>query len=200
MDWSRSRAVAGNFPLVNAWVNLRGRDPEGIVEPGEEYEEVQSQIIDLLYSIEHDKHRPRPVALALRKEEAEFLGQWGGRVGDVVLYWNSPYAEAGISGILPDTFHPDFQPDYYPFRPFADCPQAEHDPYLPWATYRGLSNSAVLIMAGPGVKKGYRRPRAVNLVDVAPTVSHLTGLPLPRDCEGKIVVDATEPVWRGREG
>ena len=131
--------------------------------------------------------------MALRKEEAEFLGQWGDRVGDVVLYWNPPYCEAGISGIRPASFHPDFAPDYYPFRPFTDSyVGGEHDPFLPWATYEGLSNSGVLMMAGPGVKKGSRTKRGVNQVDVAPTVCYLCGLPLPKDNEGKIVANALD--------
>ena len=42
IDWSKTKAIAGNFPLVNAWVNLKGRDPQGVVEPGEEFERVRT--------------------------------------------------------------------------------------------------------------------------------------------------------------
>ena len=125
------------------------------------------------------------------------LGQWGDRVGDVILYWNPPYSEALISGIAPETYALDFAPDIYPFKPFTDLTgryskMAQHHPFLPWATYKGLSNSGVAIVAGPGVKSGYRRATGINLVDVLPTVCHLCELPLPRNNEGKIVSDMLE--------
>lgn len=42
-----------------------------------------------------------------------------------------------------------------------------------------------LIVAGPGIRQGARSPRTVELVDLAPTLSALTGLPPSRGYEGQ---------------
>ena len=65
------------------YVNLKGRDPEGIVEP-EDYEKVQQEIIDALYAYVDPTTGKRAVALALSKRDARILGLYGDDVGDVV--------------------------------------------------------------------------------------------------------------------
>jgi predicted AlkP superfamily phosphohydrolase/phosphomutase len=80
-DIKRSKA----FPqrTIYVYVNLKGRDPGGIVEPAD-YEKVQQQIIDALYSYVDPKTGKRPVALALTNKDARVLGLHGDGVGDVV--------------------------------------------------------------------------------------------------------------------
>ncbi|NJB67996.1 putative AlkP superfamily phosphohydrolase/phosphomutase [Desulfobaculum xiamenense] len=80
-DYARSKAVPQREVYV--YVNLKGRDPEGIVEP-EDYEKVQREICDALLTYVDPETGKRPVALALPKREARILGLYGDRVGDVV--------------------------------------------------------------------------------------------------------------------
>jgi predicted AlkP superfamily phosphohydrolase/phosphomutase len=98
------------FPqrTIYIYINLKGRDPEGIVEP-EDYTSVQQQIIDALYMYVDPATGKRPVSLALSKQDARILGLYGDRVGDVIyaLYpWYSgqhgnilPAAEWGIGSL-----------------------------------------------------------------------------------------------------
>src|SRR5207253_3054513 len=46
-DWSQTRAyfVRLNFPIGGINVNLCGREPQGIVEPGDDYERARAQVI-----------------------------------------------------------------------------------------------------------------------------------------------------------
>ena len=69
--------------ICHAHVHLKGRDPEGVVEP-EDYGKVQQQIIDALYQYVHPKTGTRPVALALSKQDARLLGLYGENMGDVI--------------------------------------------------------------------------------------------------------------------
>ena len=80
-DITRSKA----FPqrTVYIYINLKGRDPGGIVEQAD-YEKVQQQIIDALYAYVDPVTGKRPVALALSKKDARILGLHGEAVGDVV--------------------------------------------------------------------------------------------------------------------
>jgi predicted AlkP superfamily phosphohydrolase/phosphomutase len=66
------------------YINLKGRDPEGIVDP-KDYEAVQQQIIDALITYVDPKTGKRPVALALTKKDARILGLYGDGVGDVIF-------------------------------------------------------------------------------------------------------------------
>jgi len=98
------------FPqrTMHLYINLKGRDPDGIVEP-EDYPKVQQQVIDALLSYVDPHTGQRPVALALSKQDARILGLYGDHVGDVIyaLYpWYSgqhgnilPAAEWGIGSL-----------------------------------------------------------------------------------------------------
>jgi predicted AlkP superfamily phosphohydrolase/phosphomutase len=80
-DIKRSKA----FPqrTIYVYVNLKGRDPGGIVDPAD-YEKGQQQIIDALYSYVDPVTGKRPVSLALSKKDARILGLHGEAVGDVI--------------------------------------------------------------------------------------------------------------------
>jgi hypothetical protein len=62
---------------------------------------------------------------------------------------------------------------------------------LPNVHYGESSLNALLVMNGPGVKKGVYG-KHVWLVDVAPTVAYLTGIPRPRDAEGRVLFEGLE--------
>lgn len=83
INWSKTRAVGQR--VVWVYVNLKGRDPEGIVEPGEEYRQVQEEVIRALTDYVEPTTGKRPVVFALRKEDARFINIYGDYVGDVVF-------------------------------------------------------------------------------------------------------------------
>jgi predicted AlkP superfamily phosphohydrolase/phosphomutase len=89
IDWSKTKAYSPYFPNIH--VNLKGRDPDGIVEPGEEYEQIRDQVIKLLHEYVDPETGKKPVALALRKEDARIIGFYGDRIGDVMWAVNSEW-------------------------------------------------------------------------------------------------------------
>lgn len=46
------------------------------------------------------------------------------------------------------------------------------------------------IIGGAGVRRGHRIQQQVTLLDTAPTIAHLLGIPCPTDWEGAVVVEA----------
>lgn len=100
-DYQRCKAIPQRSCYV--YVNLKGRDPGGIVEPAD-YEKVQQEIIDALYGYVDPKTGQRPVALALTKRDARLLGMHGDRVGDVV-YATQPWFGSQHGVILPTAQH-----------------------------------------------------------------------------------------------
>jgi predicted AlkP superfamily phosphohydrolase/phosphomutase len=81
------------------YINLKGRDPEGIVDP-KDYKQVQQQIIDALLSYVDPATGKRPISLALAKDDARILGLYGDHIGDVV-YAFYPWFTGQHGNILP---------------------------------------------------------------------------------------------------
>jgi len=81
VDWSKTRAVAprGN----HIYINLKGRNPKGIVEPEDKYE-LERKIIDDLYS--YRMNGKRIVNIALRNKDAKLLGMGGPECGDIIYF------------------------------------------------------------------------------------------------------------------
>jgi predicted AlkP superfamily phosphohydrolase/phosphomutase len=160
VDWNHTRAIFQR--TCHVYVNLKGRDPQGIVEPGREYEALRNYIIDLLLSYNDPVTGERPVSLALRREDARLLGLYGERVGDVI------YATGDAFGGF------------------------EHGFQLPTSRYGISSLRSLLVMSGPGIIRSLRLNRTIGLEDIAPTAAHLLGIPPPAQCEGGIIYQALE--------
>ena len=77
---------------------------------------------------------------------------------------------------------------------FATYPEfsSEHGRQHPGAWIGYTSLEALLMLAGPGVKKGHRSDSLVFLTDIVPTICHLLELPVPSKCDGKVLYDAME--------
>lgn len=163
IDWRKTRAACQRSVYV--YVNLKGRDPDGIVEPGEEYEQVRDEVVRALQDYEDPGTGERPVRLALRREDARMIGLYGDMVGDVIY------------GIGPR---------------FGGATGGCHGQQLPTIEHGDGSMRGLLMMHGPGIKAGERLKRTVWLVDIVPTVCYLMGIPVPAQCEGAVVYQALE--------
>lgn len=83
IDWEKTTAIA---PRGNSiYINLKGRDKHGIVDPADK-EEVERKVIDALYNYRDLATGRRIVALALRNKDAAVLGVGGPGFGDII-YW-----------------------------------------------------------------------------------------------------------------
>lgn len=190
VDWKNTQA----FPYVEPpfiWVNLEERDPHGIV-PKSEYEAVRESVIDVLNSMRDPKTGEKIVKLAMKREEAAFLGLNGERIGDVVYFLNPPYQiydevleQLNTSKISPKYMS---KPLVYPAK---HCFGA-HAYYLPTQTFGNYSNSVPIVLKGPGLKNGVRLDNTVDLIDLAPTFSHLLDIPPPKNAEGRVLYEVLE--------
>lgn len=158
VDYSRTKALGVRF--VHIYINLKGRDPDGIVEP-EDYVSVQDEIIKALHEYVDPKTGLKPISLALRREDARLLGLFGNTVSDVVYAVDPRFA-------------------------------SEHGYHLPTARFGSGDLRGLLIISGPGVKKGEILERNVSLMDVVPTICYLADLPVPAQCEGAVIYQSLE--------
>ena len=165
VNLEKTKAIASRMCYV--YVNLKGRDPNGIVEP-EDYEKVQREIIDALMNYRHPLTGECPFLMALPKREAMMLGLWGDQVGDVV-YAVWPQYSSQHGAILPSSRF----------------------------GIGDLRTLCVWYGPKIGIKQGYNMDRHCNIVDLVPTFCYLTGWPLPKNAEGAVVYQVMEdPDWR----
>jgi predicted AlkP superfamily phosphohydrolase/phosphomutase len=179
IDWEKTQAFAQG--MVHVYVNLQGREPHGSVKPGNEYEKVVESLIDVLYEIKDPKTGQRPIVLALSNKDAEFIGLSGDRAGDVVVAANAVYALDNRVRIK----EPLFEDLKVGFRDASI-----HGSQLPSLDLgENGTIKSMFVAHGPRIKKGHVRKKSINMVDVAPTVAHILGIPAPRDSEGAVMTD-----------
>jgi predicted AlkP superfamily phosphohydrolase/phosphomutase len=85
LDLPRTRAYSDELPQnPGIWIHLRGRDPRGIVEPGAEYEELRSEIIEKLGAFRHPQSG-RPLVERVCRREEVLSGPCAGRAPDLLV-------------------------------------------------------------------------------------------------------------------
>jgi predicted AlkP superfamily phosphohydrolase/phosphomutase len=167
IDWSKTKAYAqGNFGQI--FVNQKGRQPQGCVEPAD----VRALLDDLkagLLAIPHPVTGEPLVEKVLERED---------------LY-NGPHAHLApdLTVVLKDWRYRtiglhDFTTNKLISPSFG--PTGDH-------RMEGL-----LIASGAGVQQGATLQPA-NLLDIAPTVLHLLGVPVPSDMDGRVLSELFDP-------
>lgn len=95
VDWSKTTAVCSSY--CHIFINLKGREAEGIVDPADKFE-LEERIMTDLYSLRDEKTGHRIVALALRNRDAVLLGEGGPESGDIIYYiaegYNADHADS----------------------------------------------------------------------------------------------------------
>ena len=173
IDWPRTIAYGRQHYV---FLNVRGRDPQGVVSPGREFDELREEVIDALlgWTDATGRHAYRVV---LPMETAGRLGVGGDRVGDVFL--------------VPAPVPPGATVDREAFRRTHDVGQTGTWDWPRLNTGSHLDDS-YFVLAGPGVRKGYRRPRPTPITSVAPTLAAAWGIPAPKDADGSVLGDFLE--------
>lgn len=90
IDWTKTRAIAvrGNY----IYLNLKGRQTTGIVDPAEQ-RALEEQIISDLYSYRDARTGRRIIAMAMRNKDALVLGMGGSQCGDIIYWLEEDFAQ-----------------------------------------------------------------------------------------------------------
>ena len=164
VDWARTKAFSvGNFGQV--YVNVRGKRPLGAVSP-EEYEALRDQIIQAAMALRDPTDGSQVLQQVYRREEV-FQGASSERLPDLVLHTDrAKYVSFG---------HADFGSNKV-IEPSIG--QTGHHHMV-----------GVVGLRGPGVRAGFKLEGA-SLLDLAPTILHYMGLPVPNYMDGRVLAAA----------
>ncbi len=171
------------YNLSHVYINLKGRDPSGVVEKVE-YLAFRDEVRKAILSIKDPDTGSSPFLQVLTREEAKYIGIWGPGVGDLFLIYNTGYVWSGPEVVL-----------FNEHRVVWPDGGANHGSQPPTGETDFSSNSAVFLISGSLIKKGYKRDRPIRLLDVAPTISKLMEIEEPNQNEGSCIRD----VFAGEE-
>ena len=187
IDWSETQAFFDEtpyFPMLR--INLCGRQPAGIVPP-EDYSTVRDRLIDELEAWRHPKTNQPIVERAFRREEI-YSGPLVDEAPDVIPQWS-----------LIDGYS-------YAFRKSTSCRGSCWLEQLDPATkenqqfYSSKSgthrHNGIFLASGPRIRRGHEIAGA-QIIDLAPTILALQGVPIPDDMDGRVLeeifADAESP-------
>jgi len=168
IDWPRTKAYAGNNFQQGIYINLKGRQPHGCVEPGAAYESLRGEIAAGLAEL-RDSRKNAPLFEQVYLREEIYDGPYLERAPDLLP------VVSGHNGLLGPGFGDGNLVHYQSDRPYG-C----HHP------------DGIFIAKGPGIRSGIRLPVA-SVIDITPTVLYSLGLPVPCDLDGKVLADTFDP-------
>jgi predicted AlkP superfamily phosphohydrolase/phosphomutase len=171
IDWSRTVAHSRG-QWGHLYINLKGRDPHGIVDPAD-YDKVCADIARKLEATVDPQHREPPITKVWRRDEL-YQGPAVDQAPDLIIDWRD-------GGYMPN------DRDRGETAVFA--PRFRQ--YMSWPTTGSHRLDGVLIAAGPDIEAG-TRVHGARLIDIMPTWLQLLGQPVPRELEGKPIYSLLE--------
>jgi len=159
------------------------------VDP-KDYEKVQEEIIDALLSMRDPRNGQRVVEMAIPKREAGTVGvfeqQGFQRIGDVLFALKPQYMA-----------NPFVYPAAVKYRDGTERVIMNPEGYEPAQLHRNFTGvhlclpachemHAAVILGGGGLRKK-ERGYPMSVIDLAPTIAHLLGTPIPKNAEGNVL-------------
>ncbi len=164
--WQQTQAYSrGLFGQI--WLNLRGREPHGIVEPGPEADALLAQITDRLLALLEPDGRT-PLIQAVFRGADLFHGPHAAEAPDLVVVPRD-YRWMTRSG-----------------REIGPRGQITGEPAVRHTGNHRMNG--VLVGGGPGVQQG-AAPDLLRLLDLTPTALALLGIEVPRSLDGRPMTD-----------
>ena len=161
VDWSQTRAFA--VGLAGIFLNLKGRESQGIVEPGTEAAQLRDEIAARLVEL-RDPARNQPVVKQVYNALKVYRGPYKGEAPDLLVGFNKGYRASWETAIGEVT------------------EEILHDNTKAWSGDHCIDPSLV-----PGVLFCNRRidTEHARLMDIGPTVLDLFGVTVPKYMDGK---------------
>lgn len=161
VDWGKTKAWGEGGYYSRIFLNVKGREPEGVIDPSD-YEGVRESLKKGLEAITDEKgvnigtkaFRPQELYREAKRIPPDLIVYFGN------LSWRS-VGSIGLGSVI--TFENDTGPD-----------DANHDTH------------GIFIMRSPDLR-GRGEREGLNLLDVAPTVLKQMGIDIPKDMEGKVI-------------
>lgn len=180
IDWSRTKAYCSEVLAAppSIYINRKGVKPEGIVEQ-KDYEPLVSEIIERIGELK-DPRDGKPVIKKVWRREEIFHGPFADETADLILDW---WSEDSLFSTAP-SFPEDSDQPALVIRRHEPSETSE------WGGTHRLHG--IVVARAPALRVGAEvsQPR---LIDIAPTILHLLGVPVPEDMDGQVLEGLFKP-------
>jgi len=169
IDWSKTRAYSqGNFGQI--FLNLKGRQPQGCVEP-EDARALLDELKGALLEIPHPE-TGEPLVERVCERDDLYSGPHAHLAPDLtVVLRDWRYRTIGLH---------DFTTNKVISPAFG--PTGDH------------RMEGMIVASGAPFRPG-AKPEGAALLDIAPTVLHLLGVPVPEDMDGRVLTEILTPAF-----
>jgi predicted AlkP superfamily phosphohydrolase/phosphomutase len=166
IDWKHTHAFAAGTMDHGVNVNLRGREPFGIVEE-EEYQSLRQELRQQIETLRDPRTGTLIAKQVLFREEA----------------YQGPYVD-----LAPDIVY-ELNPGYKVVPTPASGFRIEDVSNVGWGFH---DSNGILVMNGPDIVPGTQLGKA-RIEDIAPTVLYLMSKPVPKSMDGRVLGEAFFP-------
>jgi predicted AlkP superfamily phosphohydrolase/phosphomutase len=166
-NWPRMRAFC--LPTEdNGYirVNLKGREPAGLVEPGREYEELLTELTEEILAL-RDIQTGNPIVERVLRPQEIYPGPFKSQMPDLVTYWSSASPVSGLHSPR--------------FGDIVTKLQVQHRSGIHRA-------EGFLIATGPSLPQG-ETVIGAHILDLAPTILSLLGYTPPSHLDGRVLTE-----------
>jgi predicted AlkP superfamily phosphohydrolase/phosphomutase len=160
----------------NIYLNVVGREPDGTVAPGLEYQQLRAEIAEALVHMV-DPETQEPVVRKVWYREDLYHGPYLEQAPDLVIewrdyrYWGRGRYDIASGGVFEEMKVLDFST-----MPLTGTHRPE----------------GVLILSGPGIENSVKL-NGVSIVDLAPTILSILEQPVPGYMDGTVIKEAFAP-------
>ena len=162
VDWARTRAWGSGGYYGRVFLNVKGREPNGVVEP-DRYEDLRDELVEKLMRI--PDNLGRPISTHAYKPLGIYRDAKNVPPDLIVIFGDLSWRAVGSLGLNTlHTFDNDSGPD--------DANHAQHGIFIYYDPKRDL---------------GGRELTDMRLTDIGPTVLHEMGQKIPADMIGKVI-------------
>jgi predicted AlkP superfamily phosphohydrolase/phosphomutase len=165
VDWSRTKAYG--LGLGGVYLNLKGREAQGIVAPGEEAKALKAEIGKKLLALKDGPNGPAAVVRVYDRESV-YAGPYRDNAPDLIIGYNEGFRASwnGVTGIVDDVV-------------FEDNVKA-------WSGDHCIDPALVPGVLFSSLKLNTDKP---SIMDIAPTALELFGIAPPAHMDGHCLVD-----------
>ncbi len=171
IDWEKTKAFSCGHNGTEIYINLKGREENGIVRKTD-YSRFLKEISNELKKIKHPASGIKMGAVVFFGKDI-YYGKYAKNAPDLIFYlgdggWDQTVGiESQVFSLFPEKK-----------LPWSGC----HRP------------DGFFLLSGKGIKKINRSKKdaRANILDLAPTILYLLGLPLPSNMDGKVLVQLLE--------
>ena len=166
IDWERTTAWGEGGYYCRLFLNVAGREPQGLV-PAEDYERVRAELKEKLEALGDPDGNP--IGTVAHRPE-DLYAERNGVVPDLLVYFGElSWRSIGLVG----------GGSVHVFENDTGSDDANH------------AHEGLYILAGEGIPAGAGPGQAIQ--DIAPTLLHLLGEPVPAEMEGSVLEAASAP-------